>query len=188
MKQWVPTKSSFDRFLEGLDPDRDRAGQKYEALRIKVIKFFEWRACASAEDLADETIDRVIRKIDAGELVRDHAAYTYRVAKFLYLEKVKVPSREQALEDDFAAPFSEIETDDTRLADLERCLGMLSQANREMVLRYYQEDKRAKIDHRKKLADSLGLSLNALRIKTNRIRAKLEECVIKSRTEKRVLK
>ncbi len=49
--------------------------------------------------------------------------------------------------------------------------------NRELIIEYYQEEKRAKIDRRKNLAERLGVPLNALRIRAHRIRAKLEECV-----------
>ena len=49
--------------------------------------------------------------------------------------------------------------------------------NREMIVEYYQEEKRAKIDKRKVLAEQFGVPLNALRIRAHRIRAKLEDCV-----------
>ncbi len=74
MKQWVLSKSSFDQFLANLDSDQNRAGQKYEALRQRLVKFFEWRACSYAEELADETIDRVVRKIDLGEEIKDYVS------------------------------------------------------------------------------------------------------------------
>jgi hypothetical protein len=46
-----------------------------------------------------------------------------------------------------------------------------------MVLQYYQENKQAKIDHRKQLAAGLGVGLNTLRIRAYRIRARLEQCM-----------
>src|SRR5262249_61438816 len=58
-KNWVLTQEAFDQLLACLDPNRDRAGTKYEALRQKLIKFFAWRGCATAEDYVDEAIDRV---------------------------------------------------------------------------------------------------------------------------------
>ena len=53
----------------------------------------------------------------------------------------------------------------------------LTADNRKLVLQYYQEEKQAKIDHRKLLAEQLGIALNALRIRAHRIRASLQECV-----------
>ena len=47
----------FDRFLFWLDPNREEAAIKYEAIRRKLIKIFTCRGCIDAEDLADVTID-----------------------------------------------------------------------------------------------------------------------------------
>ena len=60
---------------------------------------------------------------------------------------------------------------------LKKCMARIPAKQRELVLQYYLEDKRAKIDHRKVLADELGIALNALRIRVCRIRAMLQECV-----------
>ncbi|HEX8289416.1 MAG TPA: hypothetical protein VF556_15550 [Pyrinomonadaceae bacterium] len=180
MKQWTLSQSSFDQFLANLDTDENRAGQKYEALRKRLVKFFEWRACSSAEDLADETIDRVVRKIDLGEKIEDYVSYSYRVAKFLYLENLKKQAKQQIVvtEMPFKTEYNPDE-DNPQLNCLETCLAGLSENNRTMILQYYRDDKQAKIDYRKKLAETFGLSPNALRIKTARVRAKLEECVFK---------
>jgi DNA-directed RNA polymerase specialized sigma24 family protein len=62
-------------------------------------------------------------------------------------------------------------------ACLEKCMQNLTPGNRVLVLQYYQEEKRAKIDQRKKLADRLGIALNALRIRACRIRSSLQQCV-----------
>src|SRR5262249_16741001 len=60
---------------------------------------------------------------------------------------------------------------------LERCLEKLPTNKRELVLDYYQREKQAKIDHHKKLAEELGIAVNALRIRAHRIRRTLETCV-----------
>jgi DNA-directed RNA polymerase specialized sigma24 family protein len=60
---------------------------------------------------------------------------------------------------------------------LRRCIERLPLHNRELVLQYYQDEKRAKIDNRKLLAERLGIALNALRIRAHRIRAALQKCV-----------
>ena len=63
-------------------------------------------------------------------------------------------------------------------ACLEKCLTQLTDPNRELVLEYYQQEKRAKIDHRAELAKRLGIAANALRIRAHRIRQVLEKCVL----------
>jgi len=37
-KEWVLTQEAFDRLLGWLDPDRESAGEKYEAIRLRLIK------------------------------------------------------------------------------------------------------------------------------------------------------
>ena len=179
MNQWALSKSSFDRLLALLDADRNRAAQKYESLRIRLVKFFEWRACQFADQLADETLDRVARKVEAGEQINDYLHYALGVARFLYLETVKKQTKEKAVVIQMPLADNHFHEETPQLDCLEACLGELSETNRRMILHYYYNDKQAKIDYRKKFAESLGLSLNALRIKALRIRAKLEECVFK---------
>ena len=60
---------------------------------------------------------------------------------------------------------------------LERCLEQLPPDNRDLVLRYYQQERKAKIEHRKSLATELGIAVNALRIRAHRIRLVLQRCV-----------
>ncbi len=180
MKQWTLSQSSFDNFLTTLDSNRERAGQKYETLRIRLVKFFEWRTCQFPDDLADETLDRVIKKVGSGEQINDHVNYAYGVARLLYLETVKKQTKEQAVVINMPVKNSTDDNEeDTQLNCLERCLQTLSENRRRMILHYYRDDKQAKIDYRKQLAEKFELSPNALRIKTLRIRTKLEECVFK---------
>ena len=63
-KQWSLTKEAFDSLLSWLDPDREWAGEKYEVIRARLIKVFAYRGCHTPEELADETINRVAKKID----------------------------------------------------------------------------------------------------------------------------
>jgi len=60
---------------------------------------------------------------------------------------------------------------------LEHCLEHLPSTNRQLVLEYYRQERKAKIDHRKLLAAELGIAVNALRIRAHRIRRSLEQCV-----------
>src|SRR4051794_17203645 len=79
----ILNSEGFDSLLEWLDPDRERAGAKYEEIRRRLVKIFMGRACSSAEDLADETINRVTLKL--GEIKSDYRGeperYFYAVAR-----------------------------------------------------------------------------------------------------------
>jgi DNA-directed RNA polymerase specialized sigma24 family protein len=172
--QWEISQDAFDKFLRWLDPDREQAGSKYESIRRKLIKLFVCRGCQAGEELADETINRVIRKVPeiAASYTGNPAAYFCGVARNVHLEYVKKnPAR---------GPMPVVNPPDQREIEyecLERCMDKLAPDNRELMLEYYREEKQAKIDHRKELAARLGIAVNALRIRAHRIRLSLQSCV-----------
>src|SRR5687767_9506003 len=88
----------FEFLLERLDADREAAGQKYEGLRRKLIKFFEWNRCGPVEDLADETLDRVARRL-ARDDVEDVLRFAWGVAQYVRQESARRTRREVALPD-----------------------------------------------------------------------------------------
>ena len=173
-KDKVITQDSFNRLLDWLDPERERAGEKYETIRRRLIKLFTCRGCPDAEDLADETINRVTLRIHdlAVRYNGEPTLYFYGVANKVHHEYVrrKPPPPPVPPSDD----ADEIERE---YQCLERCMQQLTADQRALVLEYYRDDKRAKIDHRKELAERLGIALNALRIRAHRIRLLLQQCV-----------
>ena len=168
------TQTAFDSLLTWLDPDREQAGKKYEHIRQRLIKIFTCRGRLDAEELADETINRVALKVAkiAKEYVGDPALYFYGVAQKVFLESLR--KRPPAV---MPPPVLRSEEIEREYECLERCMGQLSQSNRELVLEYYKNEKGAKISHRKKLAESMGIAQNALRIRAHRIRLTLQQCV-----------
>lgn len=164
--------------LDWLHPERDQAGLKYEAVRQRLIKIFTCRGCPEAEDLADDTINRVITKIDdvAPNYTGDPALFFYGVARNVLHEHQRSKTRAAAAPPITVTP-AEVEETEREYECLERCMQTLSAEQRELVLQYYQESKRAKIDHRKDLAERFGIAMNALRIRAHRLRASLQRCV-----------
>ena len=175
---WKLTPEAFNKFLLNLAPDRTLAGERYEAIRRKLMRFFEWRDCLHPDEHADETINRVIRKIDQGEPLENPSTYVYGVARMLLLEIYKERERERiALQEVAQTPPPPHEVDESRARCLQRCLESLSAENRDLVVQYYQGEGQTKIENRKRLAERLSLPLNALRIRVLRLREKLEGCV-----------
>jgi RNA polymerase sigma factor (sigma-70 family) len=172
--EWDLTQDAFDRFLIWLDPNRERAAKKYEEVRRKLIKIFTCRGCAEAEDLADETINRVIRKAQdlMESYVGDPALYFYGVARNVHLEHVRKNPAALPLPPADLPQQKELESE-----CLEKCMEQLSGEHREWVLEYYKEEKRAKIYHRKEMAERIGIGPNALRIRMHRVRGSLQNCV-----------
>jgi DNA-directed RNA polymerase specialized sigma24 family protein len=178
---WVLTGDAFDRFLSCLDANVERAGEIYETIRQKLVKYFDWRGAHFPEDCADETINRVIRKLESGETIRDISTYCYGIARLVFLETIKKPERYQVHLDDLRSiPTPAVRQEENRpLECFERCLSRLPIESRLMILQYYQDERRDKINNRRAMADRLGIPMNALRCRVQRIRDKLEQCINK---------
>jgi DNA-directed RNA polymerase specialized sigma24 family protein len=184
------TGEALEKFLAALDPDSQRAGEKYETIREALISFFDWQGGLSPEDLCDETLNRVVRKIDEGEVVRNIPAYCRGVARLVLLEDRKVTTSRRADVDELAAlPAPEpVENSDERSEWLKNCLRELPLESRQLVLQYYKEDKQQNIDARAALAARLGIPLNALRSRIQRLRDRLEHCVRRAMQRKLLAK
>lgn len=178
--KWTLTPEAFAKLLACLDPDAETAGEKYEAIRQKLVKFFDWRGAHFPEDCADETLNRVTRKIDEGDAIQDVATYCHGVARLVFLETLKsADSKRTDFEElpPLAAPESVIEEPDARQECFNHCLRELPAASQQVLLQYYQDEKRSKINNRLSLAERLGIPLNALRNRVQRLRDKLEQCI-----------
>jgi len=186
------TAEAFTKLLARLDPDRERAGERYEDLRRTLVKFFEWRGAPFPEDQADETFNRVARKLDDGVEIKNVVGYCYEVARRVCLEVRKGnDSRRDPLEtnsqnttsaDADSAPEREL-----LLGCLEECLSRLPDESRALIVEYYQDERRDRIGRRKALADALGLRREALANRAQRLRDKLEQCVTRCFNKKRAI-
>lgn len=173
------TREALDALLDALGPDREQAGAQYETIRRKLVRLFEWRGCAFPDELADETINRVARRMAGGVELRssDPFGYFCGVAHLVYKEVLRRQKREHdALESGDWPPIGgEEPSNDPRLDLLRDCLQGLDEEQRRLVLQYHQEDNH--INSRKVLSLELGVPMNALRIRVHRLRRRLEECV-----------
>lgn len=176
------TQEGFEALLAQLDPDREKAGERYETIRRRLVRLFDWRGCDRAEDLADETFNRVARRMAEGVELKSSDPYGYfcGVAHLVYKEVLRRSSREhRALESgEWPPPIyvpEEEEPSDRRLECLRQCLAKVPQDQRDLLLRYHQGENN--IRNRKALASELGAPLNALRIRVHRTRRKVEACV-----------
>jgi DNA-directed RNA polymerase specialized sigma24 family protein len=190
-KDWAPTQDAFRLFLQWLDEGVDSSGERYLEMRRRLVLYFDRKNCLSPDDLADETLNRVTRKLEEkGNITGlSPAHYCYVVATFVFLEYLRGSERghtgfdepaHSALRSSLAAPSQEGGETREGLHDcLERCLGELPAKDRELILEYYRGEQRAKIEGRSQLAARLGLTMNALSIRACRIRDKLETCLRK---------
>ena len=173
---------SFDEILAWLNPDREIAANIYVQLRRDLEKVFLWNRCSDPEGMTDEVMDRVAKKVHQlrESFEGDPRLFFYGVARNLIKENPRRTKTEVALPDAElpSQPTTEIEEAvDMREECLNTCLQRLSKEKRELILAYYANEKRAKIDHRTELAQQLGTSIETLRVRAYRIRNALEDCI-----------
>lgn len=181
--KWSLTKEAYGKLLACFSPDEEEASKQLLIAYLKLIRFFEWHGCDSPDTCADKTIDRAARRIDEGERIDNLMGYLNGIANYVLKEwrkeRDRAPLPLDSTDQHSVEPPEEDEEREARLRCLDTCLEELQAEDRVVILGYYQEEKRAKIDFRKQMAGRLGVGLNALRIRAYRIRTKLEECVIK---------
>jgi RNA polymerase sigma factor (sigma-70 family) len=166
-----------DDLLSWLDDDPDRATQKYKVLRQKLIVFFEQRRCRDAENLADETCERVLRKLREGaEISVAPSAYFFGVAHKIALEYWKRTGREERAVQELtwqAKNADDGAVDTKRKACVNECVEALAADERGLLEDYYLEER----SDRRVLAAQLKKSPNAVRIEVSRIKRRLLACI-----------
>jgi DNA-directed RNA polymerase specialized sigma24 family protein len=162
-----------------MGPDPEATAREYEVLRTRLLEFFDARRAGSPESLADETLDRVARKLDEGESVRNLRAYLYGVARRVALEAEKLRAREWAASRDLrAVPGRESpEPVEARVDCLERCLRELPAGSRDLIVGYYDDTGLSHLEGRRRLANQMGITYTALKTRAHRIRTRLEACL-----------
>jgi RNA polymerase sigma factor (sigma-70 family) len=179
-RKWALTQEAFNKLLAAFGEEVESAARVYLEIRSNLTRFFEWRGCPFPEEHADETMNRVAKRLMDGEEIRNPSSYCIGVARLLLLEVNKERLREQQALSEFSSIMITSYRSDESDADsdcLQNCLQHLSADNRELILQYYLHEKGAKIDSRKNLAERLGISANTLRMRALRIRENLQRCV-----------
>jgi DNA-directed RNA polymerase specialized sigma24 family protein len=189
-KDLTAAAGAFRQFLIWLDNGTDSDGQRYLEIRQRLVLYFDRKNCAIPDELADETLNRVARRLEEEGAIESEtpAKYCYIVARFVGMEYLREKQKENSLldnarrreqENSFVPPSvnNERETRERMLNCLEQCAEKLEPRNREIITRYYYGKERIKIENRRGLAEELGITMNALSIRACRIRDKLEACV-----------
>jgi DNA-directed RNA polymerase specialized sigma24 family protein len=186
----VLTQIAFARLLEWLDDGTDSQGQTYLEMRRRLVSYFDRRNRPFADELADETFNRIGKTLetDGAIATRPPARYCYVIARFVLLEDIRRGSRTVAVDEGRTAaviergsPHSGVSEEvllrEKRLTCLDRCLQELKPEQRDLAIEYYRDAKRQRIDRRRGIAARLGITMNALGIRASRIRSALETCM-----------
>jgi DNA-directed RNA polymerase specialized sigma24 family protein len=182
---WELGQVSFEGLLQKLSLNRELAAAEYGRLRFRLAKFFQWRGCSEPEVFADRTLDRLARRLEAGEQIDPIYSYCCGIGRMLLLEAHRERTRrEDALRQlAFEQSAASVGQEAIAFEALMKCLAKLPLETQNLVLDYYQGEKQNLIDQRKELANRLGIPINALRLRVNRIRIQLENCVKESQID-----
>ena len=170
-------KEPFDSLLEWLDPDRDKAGQRYEVIQGGLIRMFVSQGFSDAEHMADETIDRVMKRLPEirATYIGDPAKYFHGVARNVILEARR--RKEFATDIVPETIVRDRDRDDTSEC-LAECLKLLPQHKQELILDYHLYKGHEKMAHHRQMAGELSISEGALRTRAHHLRVRLEKCVL----------
>jgi len=174
-QSWAPTAEAWNRFLALLNLDREAAAVEYEKIYRKLLTFFRSRGCWDAEECADETIDRTVRRIDEVRvLIPFMLGVARRVAsEFLRSRPMQLAEFQMNRLVAPSANSDETAASERRLECLEHCLQLLAPADREFILAYYSHEKAEKIESKKFMAKLFDISRENLRVRAFRLRREL---------------
>lgn len=183
-KNNVLTQEDFDALLKWFAADREKAGAKYEEIRSGLIRYFYFKGCSEAEILADETINRVARKLSALDRNNTYKpiTYFYGFASKIYLEyrnsiKIREVEFEQNLHPTDEKFDVQADITENRHKCLEECLAQLSLEERELAIGYFSKEKSEKFENRRELAEKMDMTMTALYVRIFRLKSVLRNCV-----------
>jgi DNA-directed RNA polymerase specialized sigma24 family protein len=189
-KNYELLPEDFENLLGWFSSDREQAGLIYEEIRRGLIRYFRFRGCSEEERLADEALNRAARR--SAEFFSDKniepAVFIYGFARNICREHFLRRRREIELNP--ALNYTPHDSDrasgseDRQQKCLENCLKTLPEADSRLIIRYYSENKAAKIELRRIIAQELGLNSETLHMRMYRIRKKLKKCVHRCLNEK----
>ena len=172
------TQPQFDSLLFWLNPDRDLAGRKYQTIHSGLVRIFVSKGFNDAEDLADETINRVIKRLPDIQdgFVGEPAYYFHGVARNIIRESSRRKEIPCGLIGIDAAP----EPDESAGHDFDclgHCLERLPKNKRDLILSYYLYEGHAKIELHKNMAKRLNITEGAIRSRAYQIKLNLRGCM-----------
>lgn len=182
---------SFKPLLERLSSDPKVAEQKWAMLYERLTRFFEWRRSVSAEDLAQETLIRVLRILEFDNRdIPNIPAFALGVARNVLHESWRAQRNVESLE---SVPKSEIDKialarfQDSKLDNLNsheqaiylrEALQTLNQEEFALLRSYLSSDSA-------ELARSLGIPIQHVRVKIMRLRKRIARQLREKKSETR---
>ena len=162
--------------MSWLDENREIAAEKYETIRAGLVRVFVTKGFDDAEDLADETIDRVINRLpDIRDTYEgDPTRYFHGVARYVIRERIR---RKEVTVDELPNTWVDPRPTSQEQDCLDHCLQLLPKEKRELILDYLLYEGHRKIEHHRQMAAELEITDGALRGRVHQVRIRVEDCV-----------
>lgn len=182
----IKESEEFQTLLDWLSEDREKAAAEYIKIRDGLMRFFRFKGCSDTQTLADETLDRVAKKIhtfdESGNVKKITIIYGFaNNVSHEHLRKRK-NERERLKNSELNKKNiyeSYAEENELGLECMNVCLRELSDEDRAIFIEYYAPENAKNSVARKKLAGRLGCEMNALHVRVFRIRKVLMKCIEK---------
>ena len=174
------TSESLSKLLSAFSNDEAGAALAYTKLRDSLVRYFNLKGISEADEAADSTIDRVADKIAQNTKIEDITKFAFGVARNVYLERLRaVQVHSRAAEKIYSeTKLFENPDDNDHFESLRECFKSLYRDEQKLLLEYFADLPANELfENRQKLAEREGVSLNALRIRVNRLRKLLEACL-----------
>jgi hypothetical protein len=172
----------FAQFLQRLSPDAEEAGRLYTRLHKRLVGLFRLKGISDPGTAADDAIDRAAVKIIAGAPVPDVDKYCLGFARNIARERWRLEQRESSVFQRFIEALAEDSDEEVERIHriLRPCFGELAAEDQRMLVDYCRVIcGRARAEHRRRLAEGLKTTVQALRMHVTRLRTALADCVRK---------
>ena len=180
--EWLLTQARFDLLLSLLSPDPAEAGARYERLRGRLIIFFTRRMLFFPEDLADEALNRLTRRLEGGEIIVNVEGYVLGVARHIMQEQFARLEMERKAGEEYSRNNSTqnpttMQEKEILLEKMTKCLDRLPASDQQLISDYYLPEGISNIVARKRLAQSIGITQAELRKRIFKLRRAMQKCM-----------
>ncbi len=174
------TPENLTKLLAAFSDNQAMAGEAYTKLRDSLIRFFQIKGDSDPDDSADETLDRVASKISQNVPIPDLTKFSFGIARFVFLERIKLDEKQRIAAKGFYADKISIkpEAETDAFSPLRECFNHLADDEKQILQEYFADIPHPNLlEQRKKMQIKYDISLSGLRVKIFRLRERLGNCL-----------
>src|ERR1044071_7171283 len=145
---WQLDAPAFHQLLTYLDEGTSSEGQRYLQMRERLVAYFDRKNCLNPDELADQTLNRVARRLqEEGQIQSETAAkYCYTVARYIFHEHFRRSEKEDLASSELwrransvkiTAPPRDDPNREGQLQCLESCVSKLDIPSQQIISQYY---------------------------------------------------